>query len=47
MPLGGYNMAYLAFILCLNIHRNGLYDWRGQNKKWNAYKTSKMVRMKG
>jgi hypothetical protein len=22
----GHNMAYLAFILCIKFHRNGLYD---------------------
>jgi len=43
----GYNMAYLAFILCTKLHKNGLYDQEGQNEKWDAYRTSGMVRMKG
>ncbi len=47
MSLGGYNMAYLAFILRPKHHRNGLYDWGGQNEKWDAYRMREMVRMKG
>jgi len=42
-----YNMAYLAFILRSKLHINGLYDWEGQNEKWDAYRTSGMVRIKG
>ena len=43
----GYNMAYLAFKLRTKLHKNDLYDQEGQNEKWDAYRTSGMVRMKG
>jgi hypothetical protein len=47
MVLRGYNMTYLASKLRPKLNKNGLYDWGGQNEKWDAYRTSGMVRMKG
>jgi hypothetical protein len=46
MVLRGYNMTYLAVILRPKLNKNGLYDWEGQNEKWDVYRTSGMVRMK-
>ena len=47
MAQRGYNTAYLGFILRPKLHRSGLYNWKGQNERWDTYRTSGMVRVKG
>jgi len=44
---GWWILTHLAFILHPKLYINGVYDWGGRNEKWDAYRASRMVRVRG